>query len=199
MYNTYDKTKEYFYLDLYENKFEKIGKLNELIYFCVSIDLEDIGMNKNDKVRKIDKITEEHVYFSYYSRRYIFYDGLFRVIDINLFKNEILSFKKTLGNLDWYNKIFYKRKFLNCRVKKTISYFRNGPVPGIHKIKGNWPYFKMPKVMNEKRKNSVIEEYEYIRPSRRVKNLPDDWDDQPCSRYSSKCWKDCSKKRKQWM
>ena len=53
--------------------------------------------------------------------------------------------------------------------------------------------------MNEKRKNSVVEEYEYIRPSHRVKNLPNSWDDEPCSRYDSKCWKDCSKKRKQWM
>jgi hypothetical protein len=128
-------------------------------------------------------------------RDYMFIDGFGRHIDFRIYKKEIQILKNS-GNID-YNVIKAPRR----KRRKKIYYpekpnFRNGPVP----YTGNSyhrKWYRHVKTTNEKRQNSDPEIYEYIRPSRRPDALPSLYDDIP--RRYSKSWKDCTKKRKQWM
>lgn len=189
MYKTFDKSTEYFCLDIYTNKYWKIGDKSKLIEYCatrINPKFFQISMNKNDTYRQITWTGPREYKVEYFTRQYMFFDGLFRIIDIREFKDEILNFKYPKRTYGWR----WWRKPCN------LPEFRRGPVPGTGKLRRCYG-IRAVKTFREKKSNSNPEIYKYIRPARRSNNLPDLYDD--IWRSSSKSWKDCTKKRKQWM
>lgn len=134
-----------------------------------------------------------HDGFIYSERRYIFVDGENRYIDFRNYQNEIEKLNK---NKDFdYNSIPNK----NIEYKKNHSYqvrFRIDPVPGLRCYK-RYNGYRHIRTTNEKRLNSNPEVLEFVRAKRRPHNLLDSYDDIP--RNYSRSWKDCSKKKRQWM
>lgn len=78
--------------------------------------------------------------------------------------------------------------------------YRFDPVPGIHKTLGTWfgCYYKIPRVMNEKRQWFASEGYG--RWKRNPLNLPNPYDDWPrADRRYDKSWKKSKKVTRQYM
>lgn len=190
MYKTFDKSTEYYCLDVYTNKYWKIGDRSKLIEYCatrINPKFYQISMNKNDRYRtEIWDSTNNSVSVEYFTRQYMFFDGLFRIIDIREFKDEILNFKYPKRTYGWR----WWRK--PC----SLPEFRKGPVPGTGKLRG-YHCLRAMRTTQERKLNSDPEVYEYVRPARRSNNLPNLYDDVWRNYY--KGWKDCTKKRKQWM
>lgn len=74
--------------------------------------------------------------------------------------------------------------------------FRYDPVPGICNY-GHGGYYRSPKTFHEIKWS--LADPEFIRPSRRKRNLPTVYDDVSRSNSNLTSWKHCTKKRKQWM
>lgn len=189
MYQTKDNSQIYYVQDFSNNKVTKIGSKQELIIWCVH-NLEksfyQVNMNGNDLYRSDiwDYYRNEPIPL-YYLRKYLFFDGLFRIIDVRQFSKEILNYvypkqKRTL----------YKWKYIE------LPQFRNGPIPYTGYSK-HYCGLRHMKTTNERRQNCAPELKEFVRAKRNKGNLPNAWDD--IFRPYSKCWKDCTKKRKQWM
>jgi len=76
--------------------------------------------------------------------------------------------------------------------------FRNGPVPYTGKRKWHFShYYRRPKTTQERRLSCG--HAPYVRACRNLMNLANSWDDMYRSDFHSICWKDCTKKKKQWM
>lgn len=146
--------------------------------------LEDFNCTMNDTRVYCDWTSE-------YSdlREYIVFDADFRTIDMRMFEKEILAYQRPKNY-----KRKYKTKALEYKYEKTKPEFRNGPVPYTG---GKWGghYYRHPKTLNEMKQNCDVEYRKYARKSRL--HLPSVWDE--LYRENSRCWKDQSKKRKQWM
>lgn len=89
----------------------------------------------------------------------------------------------------WYEFSWRRRK------PPVKCVFRQTPVPYVGGSGKYGRYFRRPKTTQEKRWS--LAHSDFVRGKRNAINLPDPWDDQP--RYIPTCWKDCTKKRKQWM
>lgn len=146
--------------------------------------LEDFNCTMNDTKVYCDWTSE-------YSdlREYIVFDADFRTIDMRMFEKEILAYKRPKNY-----KRKYKTKALEYKYEKTKPEFRNGPVPRTGK-RGRYGSYRHPHTLNEMRQNCDEEKRKYARKSRL--HLPTVYDD--IYRDTSRCWKDQSKKRKQWM
>ena len=126
----------------------------------------------------------------YSLREFVFLDPDNRIFDPRAYIEDIIE----------YTKIPYKSKWHHWKwhSEKSLPEFRNGPVPSTgrnHYHRGS--IYRHPKIMNEKRQAANVEYKDFIKPSRRVLNLPDVYDDN--CRHIEKSWKSQSKKRKQWM
>lgn len=166
--------------------------------------LDDINMGNDMKVYRIphsyqvEDTGEWGVEYEeiWTPRDYIFFDGLGRYIDFRIYKKEIQKLRNA-GDVE-YNVIKVPKKKRNkwFFYNQNKPEFRNGPVPGTgHGYNRRW--LRHVKTTNERRQNSDPEVYDYVRPARRPNALPNLYDDIP--RQYSKSWKDCTKKRKQWM
>lgn len=122
-------------------------------------------------------------------REYTVFDDDFRIVDMRLYEKEILAYKRPKS----FNHK-YKNKALEYKYEKTKPEFRNGPVPRTGK-RGWYCGIRHPKTLNEIKQNCDVEYSQYVRKSR--KHLPTAWDD--IFRSTPRCWKDQSKKKKQWM
>lgn len=187
-YETYEKfiekvAKQAFYRrqHIRRNAFNFMCEMHEVV--------KDVGNNWNDTYRFCDDNL-----FSVYSKvDYILYDANFRVIHTEKIKKDVDNYVPI-----WYNKgIRYGRRKWYFKEHEWLG-FRNGPVPYTGCSKWNFSnFYKMPKTTQERR--ASCEHKKYVRPKRNNKKLPNSWDDRPRSNIYSKCWKDCTKRRKQWM
>lgn len=157
--------------------------------------LDNVNMTFNDiKVwHKYDGVEEV------YLRDYVFLDPDNRIIDPREYIDRILEI---VEDLSYYNKKYRKPSkyslYYRCYEKSSVPYFREGPVPGTGKARWHrGSYYRHPKTTNEKRKAAIVEDKEFIKPSRRIHHLADVYDEIP--RHFEKSWKSQSKKRKQWM
>lgn len=193
MYKTFDKSTEYYCLDVYTNKYWKIGDKAKLIEYCfrnINNKFYQVSMNGKDTYSEITwdfEGKERNV--EYFTRRYLFFDGLNRIIDIRQFEEEISRFA--------YPKREFKNFYLWRHQKTSLPEFRGGPVPGTGHCHYRYCCLRHMRTTQERRMNSDPEVYEYVRPCRRSNNLPNLYDD--IWRDYSKSWKDCTKKKKQWM
>lgn len=128
----------------------------------------------------------------YYLRIYVFFDKDNRIIDVRDYIDEICY----ISSLQ--NKRFKKRIFNPILFDKTGCYpkFRKEPVPHTGYRYSLKSFYRHPQTMNEMRQAANKEYKEYIRPKRRVKNLPTVYDDK--YRSSDRSWKSQTKCRKQW-
>lgn len=129
----------------------------------------------------------------YGPRKYIFVDGEDRYIDFRIYRDEIKKLARE-GDTDY--ECYPKRKKRWSRYPSAKFRFRIDPVPGT----GHWRkycWLRHVRTTNERRQNSAPEIKEFVRPARRAHNLPTVYDD--IRRGQSRSWKDCTKKRKQWM
>lgn len=117
---------------------------------------------------------------------FILLDANFRVINSAQIRKDLDNYKvKKYTKRNW----FKDYEWLG---------FRNGPVPGVHKIRWKFKsYYRRPRTTQERRISCGYKEY--VRFSRNVINLPTTYDDVRRSSNGSRCWKDCTKKRKQWV
>ena len=127
--------------------------------------------------------------YSSFLREYIVFDADFRIIDMRRFDKEILAYQRPKNY-----KRKYKTKALEYKYEKTKPEFRNGPVPRTGKRSGGSCY-RHPHTLNEMRQNCDVEYRQYVR--KRRTHLPTVYDD--IFRDVPRCWKDQSKKKKQWM
>jgi len=87
--------------------------------------------------------------------------------------------------------------------KKRYIVRGTGPVPGIKKRKHS-KFYRKPRTIQERRKNSISEIFEYedlvinikIRARRNAKNLPNSWDDIYRANYKNNSWK--KYRKQQW-
>lgn len=165
--------------------------------------LDDINMGSDMKVYRVPhsyqdaKTGEWDVEYqeTWVEREFIFIDGLGRYIDFRIYKKEIQKLKDA-GDIKYKIIRIPKKKRNKWFFRNNKHEFRKGPVPGTGHH-GGYRWLRHVKTTNERRQNSDPEIYEYIRPARRCNALPNLYDDIP--RQYSKSWKDCTKKRKQWM
>jgi hypothetical protein len=116
----------------------------------------------------------------------ILLDANFRVINTE-------KIKKDLDN-------YVPKKYTKRNRFKEYEWlgFRNGPVPYTRKRRWHFnQYYKRPKTTQERRLSCGCNPY--VRACRNVKNLPNSWDDMHRGDSHTTCWKDCTKKKKQWM
>ena len=121
-------------------------------------------------------------------REYVVFDSDYRIIDIRMYEKEILNYV-----IPAKRKKKWKNKALEYKYEKTKPEFRKGPVPMTGGHRGYC--YRHPKTFNEMKQNCDVETRQYVRKSRL--HLPTAYDD--IYRDTPRCWKDQSKKRKQWM
>ena len=104
------------------------------------------------------------------------------------------------GQFDYESYPKRKKRWSKYSLANRYSKFREEPVPFTGKRSGTQAY-RMPKLHNLYKQIADKEYQEFVRPKRNLNNLPNVyWDDAPVrSRFDSRSWKDCTKKRKQWM
>lgn len=186
MYENIDKSTEYFCLNNYTNEYFKVGNKQNLIEFIkknLDSNFSQLNMSLKDVYRDETYYNENRIEVKYYLRKYTFFDGFYRIIDIRELRNDIFSYK--------VQKVFYvKKKFQNSWK------FREDPVPGTGKVRKRY-FLRKIKTTQERRMNCDPEMVKYVRPARRYNNIPNSYDD--IWREYYKGWKDCTKKKKQWM
>lgn len=144
--------------------------------------IDDFNCTGKDKMYYNFGNSYETGRWEYVLRRWMVFDKNNSVIDIRNYKDDILKIEKK--KYHWYRGVD----------EKDLPEFRKGPVP----YTGHYKYYRVyrhPKTRNELRQNTDAEYKKLVRPKRR--KLPTAWDD--IVRDTPRCWKDQSKKRKQWM
>ena len=126
-----------------------------------------------------------------YTRRYMFLDAYNRLLDPRRDYARILELAKS----DAMNPRPWHFNYWGVEAK-YLPEFRRGPVPGTG-VRNYRSRIRHPQMMNEKRQNSDPETMQFVRPSRRVNNLPNPWMDEDWRPYY-KSWKDCTKRPHQW-
>lgn len=215
MYNNHDKSEVVYLYDFSQNRYvRKFPTLLDVLKFIasnmhLSFDgksydneyLDNINMG-NDKTIwyknswVVDSQSRFYSDIQVIDKRYMFVDSLSRIIDVRLYRKEIeILFKKKCFDFVSYPKRRRSKYFM-----PDVPYqYRKDPVPYKGKLTGCKAY-RIPKLHNLY-KQITDEDAQYIRAKRNFNNLPNIyWDDCPLrSRYKSRSWKDCTKKRKQWM
>ena len=207
MYNTEQKTKYYIY-DLFNNTYvNQFESEEELIKFLVKKTykstwckvyenhyLDNIAMNSNDVVYSFDNktLTGKEI-----NRRYFFIDSYNRIFDARKYWPVI---KERYVELPYYRDSrvdeYAQRgdKYYFGWSRESLYHFRSGPVPYIHNPRG-YCYIRLPHTTRELKDNCNDMYKDYVRGKRKF--LPTSYDD--IVRNRSRSWKDCTKKRKQWM
>lgn len=220
MYQNIDKTEKIYLYDVYQGAYVKMfpTKLDALKFLASNkekIDwckgdrntyLDHINMG-NDKenltVPKTYRDNDGQMRFYYdiqmVDRQYIFVDGLDRIVDFRLYRKEI-NYLYEKGQFDYESYPKRKKRWSKYSLANRYSKFREEPVPFTGKRSGTQAY-RIPKLHNLYKQIADKEYQEFVRPKRNLNNLPNVyWDDAPVrSRFDSRSWKDCTKKRKQWM
>lgn len=209
MYNINPKVR-YFIYDLYTKTYaEQFESEEELINFLVKKTyksywhntyqnhyLDNIAMNCNDVGYSFDDKT---LTGKESDRRYFFIDSYDRIFDARKYWPVLKERYNENAYLDLRVSEDAKRgdKYY-CYVwrKEGLYSFRNGPVPGIHKIRG-YNYIRSPHTTRELRDNCNDKYINFVRGKR--KKLPTLYDDIAVTSNKSKSWKDCTKKEKQWI
>lgn len=161
--------------------------------------LEEIALSVNDTMDIIDAKTLHSVPGR---RRYMFYDSYYRIIDARVYWDE--AKKRYLQRKErresrlvpddiQYGDVLYKYRWWNGKLEGKYIY-RCGPVPRTAYHRRGHCY-RHPHTRNEYRQNTDPEYGIYTRGKR--KHLPTVWDELYLER--GKSWKDCTKKKKQWM
>lgn len=204
MYQTQKQTKYYVYNCIKQSYLYVAESWNDLISWIAQWNYtpcwqENITFGSNKKVRNriLDDfnctLQDTSVHYDWndvrsYLREYTVFDDDFRIIDMRLYEKEILAYRRPKSS-----KRKYKSKALEYKYEKTKPEFRNGPVPYVGH---HWHYcYRHPKTFNEMKQNGDVEYRQYVR--KRRSHLPTSWDD--IYRDTPRCWKDQSKKKKQWM
>ena len=220
MYNNIDKSEKIYLYDVYQGAYVKMfpTKLDALKFLATK--RENIDWCKEDRNTYLDHInmgndkenqTVPKTYWDndgqmrfYYDiqmvdRQYIFVDGLNRIVDFRIYKKEI-NYLYDKGMFDYESYPKRKKRWSKYSLANRYSKFREEPVPFTGKRSGTQAY-RMPKLHNLYKQIADEEYQDFIRPKRNLNNLPNVyWDDAPVrSRFKSRSWKDCTKKRKQWM
>lgn len=221
MYQNIDKSEKIYLYDVYQGAYVKmfptkldalkfLASKREKLDWCKedrNVYLDNINMGNDKQISYVQKyyvdIEGKYHYFheeELVDRQYIFVDGLDRIIDFRIYKKEIEYLAKQ-GIFD-YNSYPEKKKskYSYYRFVRNNYKFRQEPVPFTGK-KYRGKYYRIPKLHNLYKQTSDVEYKDFVRAKRNLNNLPNIyWDDAPLrSRANSKSWKDCSKKRKQWM
>lgn len=220
MYNNIDKSEKIYLYDVYQGAYVRMfpTKLDALKFLATK--RENIDWCKEDRNTYLDHInmgndkenqTVPKTYWDndgqmrfYYDiqmvdRQYIFVDGLNRIVDFRIYKKEI-NYLYDKGMFDYESYPKRKKRWSKYSLANRYSKFREEPVPFTGKRSGTQAY-RMPKLHNLYKQIADEEYQDFIRPKRNLNNLPNVyWDDAPVrSRFKSRSWKDCTKKRKQWM
>lgn len=144
--------------------------------------IRDIGNNWNDTYQTCDEKYRTVVS----TVDYILLDANFKVINTTKIKIDI----------DKYVHKGYNRCYRRFKDYEWLG-FRTGPVPGTGV--GRWhfrSYYKRPKTTQERRASHAHNGY--VRAKRNDRHLPNTWDDIHKKYWNRRCWKDCTKKHKQW-
>ena len=205
MYQTQKQTKYYVYncvkqsyLYVAENWESLIGWIANYNYAPGWWDNIALGSNKKLRNRILDDFNctfkDTSIHYDWNDvrsclREYTVFDDDFRIIDMRLFEKEILAYNRSKNF-----KRKYKNKSLEYKYEKTKPEFRNGPVPRTSSHRGGFA-MRHPHTLNEMRQNCIPEYHDYVR--KRRNHLPTTYDD--IWRDTPRCWKDQSKKKKQWM
>ena len=220
MYNNIDKSEKIYLYDVYQGAYVKMfpTKLDALKFLATK--RENIDWCKEDRNTYLDHINmgndkenqtvpktywdndgQMHFYYDIQmvDRQYIFVDGLNRIVDFRIYKKEI-NYLYDKGMFDYESYPKRKKRWSKYSLANRYSKFREEPVPFTGKRSGTQAY-RMPKLHNLYKQIADEEYQDFIRPKRNLNNLPNVyWDDAPVrSRFKSRSWKDCTKKRKQWM
>ena len=179
----------YYLVDIINNTEKRFDLYyNLMVYMCKHIDSKQINMNYKDLYHEIYCVLHSDDAESYtdkwYLRPYMVYDNYGRIIDV----------REDLCNTDKYMSSYKSHR------RKSIYYFRYriDPVPKTFTLKGFKKYLRSPHTTNEKRQNCREDYKPFIRGKRSNRMLPSLYDD-IMRDYHSRSWKDCTKKRKQWM
>ena len=214
MFKPVDKTQTIYLFDRYNNGWiMRFSTLDDALKFVASKGKYSYNSNEYSFFKEISfgddlyRVEEYHQYYDeyldryiyspdvkYYSRRYMFIDGMNRILDLRNYLDKIDFFYENRDfNYDYYPK---KRRWKGSKNIHNFE-FRKDPVPGTGKY-GRKCYFRAVRTTNEMRLNSIPEHQPFVRPSRRPHNLPNLYDD-IWRDYHNRSWKDCTKKKKQWM
>lgn len=164
--------------------------------------LEEIALSVNDTMDIIDAKTLHSVPGP---RRYMFYDSYYRIIDARMYweeaKKRYLQRKerresRLVPDDVQYGDVLYKYRWWNGKPEGKYLY-RCGPVPNTRCWRGGKHYYRHPQTTNEFKKNTDPDYKQYVRAKRR--HLPTTWDDIRISSNDDRSWKNCTKKKKQWM
>lgn len=220
MFQNIDKSEKIYLYDVYQGAYVRMfpTKLDALKFLAANqekliwckevrnVYLDHINMGNDKENQTIPKTYRDNdgdLRFYYdmkmVDRQYIFVDGLNRIIDFRECKKEIdYLYENGLTKYESYPK--RKSKWSKYFVNNTSYTFRYDPVPFKGKRSG-CRYYRMPKLHNLYKQIADEEYQDFVRPKRNLNNLPNVyWDDAPLrSRAKSRSWKDCTKKRKQWM
>nr|PZN07520.1 MAG: hypothetical protein DIU64_12235 [Caldicoprobacter oshimai] len=184
---------KYYIFNIKTNQVRVLDSFDDLIQWCACYNyvtsdgvvrnslFENIAMNLNDK--KVSYRWDSHLndYIPYLEQReFIVLDENNRIIDIRLYKEEIL-------NCSGISK---------TNTRKKLYKFRKGPVPNIFKPYKFGKYYRRPRTTRERKISADPDIQAFIRPKRRSQNLVNYWDDIP--RHIDKCWKN-KKIERQWM
>jgi hypothetical protein len=199
MYQIQKSTKYYVYNCVKQSYLYVAENWNDLIAWIANYNYTPFYSDKKHSNRILDDfnctmkdvgMTCDWTWTSYGLREYTVFDDDFRIIDMRLYEKEILAYQRPKNY-----KRKYKTKALEYKYEKTKPEFRNGPVPRTSKRSGHYGSYRHPHTLNEMRQNCDVEHQQYVR--KRRLDLPTAWDD--IYRDASRCWKDQSKKRRQWM
>lgn len=184
MYNVYNPGEAFYLWDINNQKMSFIGNEKELILFLSRGFRYDYiyEILRNTYFEKF-VLSQSEYDNSYYEKRWQFFDGFNRIIDIRIYKNEAFILYKRRGR---------RRKYCSIQNHKYKGSFRKEPVEGIHKYKGS--YVKPRRI---KAAVSVYFNPEYKGFNRGSKKDYPGWYDD-FSRHIEKSWKRQSKRRHQW-
>lgn len=205
MFKNFDKSETIYLYDTISGGYiQKFPSENDVLKFLASTSeiklgnrfscpyLEELNMS-NDKLGIYNPFTYS---YELVERRYFFIDELNRFRDFRLFINTIRYYYE---NEIWDYNCCWKRKSKR-KLKPIIDYqYRYDPVP-YHSHHRSRYFRTICRIMNECRNNSDVEAKSFVRAKRNVQHLKENWYyNDVRSKSGSHSWKDCTKKRKQWM
>lgn len=199
------------YNDVYRNKSKYLGNINmgkdvEKLY-------EYIPVAQSDDDSCV--IKQKTYPCGVYCKKYMFYDGLGRIIDPRHYEKEIEKIRLDIAWKRCDNKVNYiryvysfnesilaKKPYYSWKPKQrenSLPEYRVDPIPHIGRRRF-CNYYRHFATFNERRQNADPEVFEYVRPSRRYDSWElNPYDNERVRPWRNKSWKDCTKKRKQWM
>lgn len=158
--------------------------------------IDSVNMNGNDTENNYNWFGEQTAYV----RRYIFIDDNDRIIDVRKYKDEAIKrfeakCERTAKEREEFWTSLQHGDVLINKYDKIPYRYRMDPVPNLIRRRVGCHWLRHMKTTQELRMYGDEEHRKYARARR--KNIPTVYDDIP--RGTQRCWKEQSKKRKQWM